>query len=71
MKRPSSDFGVGLWVAGGLVGLYLLGALALYVDEEVFGTYYLFESLPPPAKKIVLLVYIPLGWLLEKMGLFP
>jgi len=71
MKHTSSGLGVGLWAVGGLVGLYLLILLVFYVDEEVFKTFYLFNALPPQAKEIMLIIYAPVGWLLERIGTFP
>jgi hypothetical protein len=59
MKKPSSGLGVGLWVVGGLVGMYLLGALAIYGDYRFnrFGTY---VALPWQAKKTLGFIYTPL-----------
>jgi hypothetical protein len=70
MKKPSSGLGVALWGVGGLLGLYVMGALAIYLDEFVFKTYYIFKTLPPWVGEYVQVIYTPLGWLIDRMGLF-
>lgn len=37
MKKPSSGVEVALWTVGGLVALYLIGGVAIWVDEVYIG----------------------------------
>jgi len=67
MKKTSSDLNVGLWVVGGLVGLYLLGAAAIAADSMV-GTMW-FSHLPNSGRTVIVVLYKPFFDTLSKLGI--
>jgi len=53
MKKTSSGLNVGLWVAGGLVGVYLFGFVILLIDPITV-------TLPDPVADAISFLYGPL-----------
>lgn len=74
MKKPSNGLGVGLWVVGGIVGLYLIGAIFISLDLRFFrGEWfaYLINSSPPWFYPFLVDVYAPTLSVLKSIGLIP
>ena len=59
MKPIFSGLGVGLWVVGGLVALYLFGAVLLYLDTSVLRTH-IANDLPFEVRAWIFVAYQPL-----------
>jgi hypothetical protein len=71
MKKPSS-LGVGLWVVGGVFGLYLLGGVAIWVDLLYLnGRFH--SALPTSVQDTLTSIYLPFNAvffpLLERLGI--
>jgi hypothetical protein len=64
MKRSFSGLGFGLWVLGGIVGLYLAGAIAIVVmGEDAFFLWYAAHS-ERPAQSLAWKLYgVPFVWI--------
>jgi len=74
MKKPSSGIGFGLWLVGGLLGLYLMGAICISLDLRFFqGAWfaYLINSSPPWVYPFLVDVYAPTLSVLKSLGLIP
>jgi hypothetical protein len=58
MKKPSSSLGIGLWVVGGLVAIYLAGAAFMYLDHRLGYPFY--KLCPKPVQSAITFIYNPL-----------
>lgn len=65
MKKHASGLRIGAYVIAGLVGVYLLGAAALLLDAQFFGTYWFFNNVPEPVGRAVETIYMPIDYLLR------
>ena len=69
MKMPSSGLGVGLWAVGGLVAIYLLGAVWVYNDRTFMIAEYHPKGPPNVVRNIAVFLYYPFFEFLNRLGL--
>jgi hypothetical protein len=71
MKKHASGFQIGAYVAGGLVGLYLFGAVGVYTGTIEGHSEFHSKDPPDLLRYVVVFLYYPLFDFLSRQGWLP
>jgi len=71
MRKHVSGLHVGAYVVGGLVGLYLLGGVLIYLDGVIYRTNWIPVFLGPTGMGVVTWLYRPISGIVLPNYYFP